>query len=508
MQQDKLASGPQLVVPPPSVARHPDTILRLGELKAWLHELPLADPRQLATQLHRQLRLLVRDPSSNGHYRDLLSAYHPMLRSLQRQVWDDMSHSEMVRKPALQLRNTVAQLLLEIACGHMRLVNQSIGVGEQPQASDLLHASLALARLLQWDVLQYNLTRPAIWRQLLQLFAISELYQLSASRVDSDLRLEFDARTVHSVFFSTLVLLLSDPYRLPRIAVNRLVTGLSRLAEHLRSLPTPQDTHCIALTPTGMAPPLRFARRREGETCEYLQLDQFLAQLEAQGLPEDDGVLAAWLRASLLDLADQQDSHEARRHQRLERFADYHFVHGLRLVHERLRDIQLGHHVEVDRQHTGIIVEEEFATDACELGAPARQTDHSLSGAGFRLHANVSVPEIGEWVLFEADAQPGQSSGVGFVGRIRRRLQQEDGSTDIGVEKLRGNIIPVGIGITHSPALLNADREQGVFQLIAPSGTFTQQAVQTLHGSNKQYRVQYDELLEQSDIQRIRLSLL
>ena len=500
---------PQLVVPPCAVASHPDTITHPGKLRRWLKELPLADPAHLAGQVHRQLQLLIRDPAPGNQFQALLSAYHPLLQSLQQQVWDDITKRAGAHKPNMTLRNHVSQLMLEIACGHMRLINIRIAAAQTPQAHDLLHAALPLARLMQWDILQYNLMRPAVWRQLLHLFAISELYQLSGVGQASELALDFDPNDTHSVFFSALALLLSDPYRLPPKPLRTLVTSLPALASHLRATPSPVGRLTLPISLSGEKPPLAFARQPgKAAQLNHLELDTFLDVLQQQGLAGDDGLLASWLADSLRTLTDDRDLSEARRHPRQERSANYHFVTGLRVVHKRLRDIQAGHHVSDDAQHAGIIVEEDSSDGIGALANTCQQLDHSISGARFRLPAGNPVPDIGDWVLFEADAGSGANAGVGFVGRVRRHLRREDGSHDIGVEKLRGNIIPVGIGISRTPALLNANREHNLLQLIADDGTFCQGSQQTLHGSQTNYKVRYEELLEQSAQQHIRLTLL
>lgn len=503
---------PQLVVPPQAVARHPDTIVKPGELLHWLEDLPLADSQHLAELLHRQIKLLIRDPNPDARYPELLRAYHPVLCSLQNQVWENLAGGRSSVKSPELLRSTVSQLLLEIACGHMRMINRQIAGGDTPSNTDLYHAMLPLLRLLQWDVVQYNLTRPSVWRQVLQLFSISELYCHSGEQVDSELALDFDARDIHGTFFATLVVLLCDPYRLPAHGLSRLISGLGELAEHLRINGAGQANYRIPVDLSGRLPPLRYARQPGDSTSiQYLQLDEFFQQLGSIGLAGDQGSLNNWLQHSLRELALKPAGRESRRHNRHKRTADYHFVHGLHRVHQRLGEIQAGQPSaqNPDPNNTGIILEEAYTATSVELGVPCHQTDHSLSGAGFMLGARAQAPAVGSWVLFEADSVAGGGqSGQGFVGQVRRRLQFNDGSSEIGVEKLRGSIIPVRLGIDRHPTLLHANREDGVFQLIAPGGSFRTASRHTLHGANKDYQVMFEELLEGDSIERIRISLL
>jgi len=502
---------PHLVVPPPAVAQHPDTIVHPAELAEWLADLPLADSQHLADLLHRQLKLLIRDPHPAAHYRDLLNAYLPVLQSLSEQVVAHFNGAPgMVKTPRL-FRNTVSQLLLEIACGYMRLINQAISLEKPPSAVDIYHAALPLVRLLQWDVLQYRLARPGVWRQLLQIFSISELYGLSGVAVSSRLRLDSDAEDTHGAFFGTLVLLLSDPYRLPFTSLSRLVGGLGQLAEHLRINSAGAAEFRIPLDLTGQVPPLRFARETHaGQANDHLQLDEFFGQLQSQGLADDGGILSQWLLDSLRVLAQGVEHERQRHHARNRRNAEYQFFHGLELIHERLSDLQAARTpASGEAGSPDSVVVEEIIDFLPESGTPCRQADHSVEGGRFILQAGTPVPPVGSWVLFEAADTPGGQSGIGFVGQVKRHLYFDNGGSEIGVEKLHGSLIPVSIGVTGAYGLLQADREKQEFLLIGPSGTFRPSARKTLHGRNKEYLVQLDELVEANDAaERIRVRLM
>lgn len=501
----------RLIVPPPGVARHPETITRPVSLRRWLQDLPLANPLQQAGMLHRQLKLLVRDPEPASRYGELLQAYHPALESLQAQVWKSFFGNGIEKKSLQQLRGTVSQLLLEIASGHMRQVNQRLGAGKPPSVGDLYHASLALARLLHWDVLQYHLTRPSLWRQLTQLYEIAVFSNQSGVTVDSDLSLQFDASDAHGVMLGTLVLLLCDAQRLQDKAVARLVRGLGPLAGYLRIAETPEVEHCIPVDMTGNQTPLGFARSSAGsEPRHFLQLDDFLGQLGAQGLPGDDGTVSSWLKDNLLQLSNARPSKEPRRHPRKKRNADYHFVRGLAQVQQRLAELQGGQPAQHDTEssRTGIILEEVTTLPSVEFGVPCRQLDHSVSGAGFLLGPGSLLPPVNSWLLFEADASAGSQANLGFIAQVKRRLCFADKSAEIGVEKLRGSVIAVNLGPDGYPALLCLNRERCEYQLLAPCGSFHIGARHNLSSAQKNFFVQCEELIESGDTERIRVSLL
>ena len=504
--------SPQLVVPPPSIARHPETIVRPRELRNWLDGLPVTDTLQQAEQLHRQLKLLVRDPRIGSNFAELLSLYHPALQNLQNSVWMSLigaGHSLTVPEP---LRVIVSQLMLEIACGHMRLINERITAGKPPEADHVYHVMLPLCRLLHWDLLQYNLVRPSIWRQVLQLYAIGDLYDSNGIQHTGKLGLQEDARTSHGVFFSTLVMLLCDPYRLTATQVAQLIKSLGKAAEHLRISTTGEANYRIAVDMSGRLPPLRYARlHAQPESNEqYLQLDDFFLQYDRQGIPGGEAHLAQWLIGSLRDLALKPKGREARRHPRHKHDAGYRFEHGLGKIHKRLTEVQVGAQ-HPSAQHagtsTGIVLDDGRSSQSAEFGTPCRQLDYSINGVGFMLSSDNLAPSVGSWVLLEADKPGAGTPGKPIVGRVRRRLKFDDEGTEIGLEKLHGSVIPVTFGLDQKQALFHDDRENHLLQVIAPAGTYSGPGEQSLKSHERDFTVIFEELLETGSTDLIRVTL-
>jgi len=503
---------PPLVVPPTSIARHPETIVKPRELRNWLATLPVTDTLQQAEQLHRQLKLLVRDPRIGFNAAPLLSLYHPALQDLQGSVWKGLvgaGHSLTTPEP---LRVIVSQLMLEVACGYMRLINERLDSGSPPEADHVYHAMLPLCRLLQWDLLQYNLVRPSIWRQVLQVYAIGEFYDLNGRHHTGKLNLPEDARTSHGVFFSTLIMLLCDPYRLTATQVAKLIKGLGKCAEYLRINTRGEANYRIPVDMSGRLPPLRYARLQSQQQAseQSLQLDEFLLQFDRQGIPGDDSHMAQWLIGSLRDLALKPKGKEARRHPRHKHEAGCHFVHGLEQIHKRLTDNQDGSLQASARRaasSTGIILDDGTSSQSAKSGTPCRQLDYSLNGVGFMLSSDNLAPPVGAWVLLEADQPGAGTKGKLIVGRVKRRLKFDDQGTEIGLEKLQGEVIPVTFGLDQKPALLHINRATHLFEVIASAGTYTGPGQQTLKNPEQDFTVMLEELLETGSTDVIRVTL-
>lgn len=501
-------SGPKLKVPRPAVARHPETIVKQGELAKWMDQLPPANDQELTAKLSRQLKLLIRDPEPNPNLGKLLRLYHDPMHQLHEAVWQEMRASVGCPVASAPLHGTVSQLTLELAYGHMSAINQTLAQGKPPPGEDIYNAMLALSRLMQWDMLQYDLTRPAIWRQLLSLLTLSELNAHNGVPLDSELALDIDADTTHCVFYGVLILLLVDPYRLPCHEMGKLVRGLGQLTPYLSLSQQAKAGFSIPVDFRGLTPPLRFARKPEGSNkVRHLQLQPFLHQLQTQGLPGDDGSLANWLLKNLQELSKPHSGDTPRRSLRKRSTADFHYVHQLSAVHSRLLDLHSLHSgTSMDNDTVDI---ENIGSETMILGTPCHLTDRSDNGIGFILPAHVIPPRVGDIALFEHDSNsPLGSKGIGFVGMVRRRLRREDGSHELGVEKIRGRVVPVTLGESNVPALLNQSKAQKLQQLIAPSGTYAANTLQKLQSRSKRLNVMHEDLLEDNINQRITVSIV
>lgn len=481
----ELAATSSLATPEPAPARHPDTITSPRELRQWLSDLPAVDSTQLVRQLSHQLSLLVRDPRPDAKFQPLLKCYHEVVESLQEQAVESRKRSPETRSHAqIGLLTSIPQLLHELANGHMRSVELRLKAGGTPDAEDIYVAQLLMRRAIHWELLEYRMFRPVVWQQIVQLYNVATLYGLECVSVDSDFRLAEDPTNTHDLFFSTLALLLADPYRLPNHCIRELEYKLPEYAAKLQMSPDKTSNQQIPLDLSGRISPLHYARQPDPSLpAHYVSFEQLLKDLSPGRLDEAGCDLDSWLEQSLGGLL--AGGHE-RRHPRRARSADYHFVIGLKTVHERLRSLQPGN---TAANPAGI----ECAPTLS--GIPCVQNDISSSGSGFILPGNQHYPDPGEWALFELDSPAGNPPVCGFVGQIKRCMRDEDDYLRIGVERLLGNVIPVNVGPTKKPALFNANQEKSSYRLIAPHGYYEAEKVDVLVGSNKDYRVKHKKLL-------------
>lgn len=494
-----------LSVPKPAAARHPDTITQPSEIVRWLNDLLLMAPEQRASQVYRQLQLQVRDPELDKRYAQRLAAFHPTIRELQHQLWMAFNRPSNHRIDVDKLLPLISDLLLELSSGHSRNINTAINLGQKPQAATVYHALLPLHHLLLWHTHTYKLLHPSLWRQILQLYELAALYDLSGVTVTSELATSTDTSDIHSVFHTALLTLLADPYRLDPSEIDTLVGGIGALAHHLHISQSPKGQHQLAIDPSGQIPPLRFARLQPAaQQTPTLKLDAFLAALDQQGIPgDDDKHIEKWLRQTLLSLSGLPEQKEARRYTRYPRVAPYRCTIGLSAITQRLRDIQQGPS-DVIEMH-GIQLETSSSALDLTNGTECEQRDHSLSGACFMMPNTRAIPDVHDWVLFES---ADKASHQGFVARVKRRVQTQNDAIEIGVEKLPGSLVPVTLGNSQRLGLLNTHREQALAQLITSDTDTPMPPELVVHAINKDYRIQLEEELERSNSLRQRVRFI
>ncbi|BAN68693.1 hypothetical protein [endosymbiont of unidentified scaly snail isolate Monju] len=381
----------------------------------------------------------------------------------------------------------------------MRAAQMRLSDGKPPNPSDLHAALLMLGRIIQHNMIEHQMLRPTIWRQMVQLYNVAERHDLGQVTCESPLCLTRDPATANGAFFSALVLLLSDPHRHSVRCIQQLVRELPGAVDALRLSRETKDRYRIPVDLSGESTPLEFSRRptNQGQARKvYLHgLNAMLQKLPAEEDEPRPCRLRHWLAA---DLGGLIAGRRERRHPRQIRNADYHFIQGFEAVHQRLTELQSG------REQL------EYTGEPPSGGIPCRQNDASFGGASFLLPARVPIPEPGEWLLFELDYPPGSQEHSGFVAQMRRRLVDDNRYQYIGVERLVGHVTPVTLGSTRQPALLNADRSHSHFQLIAPLGHFTGEGtIETLEGINKHYQVRHERRAAQfPDTEIIHVSLL
>jgi hypothetical protein len=456
-----------------AVARHPDVMLAPRQVRDWIGGLPLANPPRAAQMLLQQLRLLVRDPNPGSRLGQLLEIYEPPLGQLLPFAHERMLSNPDLATPLDQFEYLLVELLTELACGHLRVANETLAAGKAPATETLYRAMHLLDNANNIERLHYHHLAPDHWRLALSIFLRAEEQQAGDHRVSVALRQEDEPDTVRGLFFRALIISLCDPHsRRPGEVLN----WLHWIGQHTLTLQftvLPQGAFAVPVDIGGSQSPLAAARRgKPGPAMRYLAIDGFLQQLQ------EDANAPQGLRSALNDVIKGRKTPEQRHSARQPRNHPYRLLSGLGEIHRRLGELAQG--------------AEAAAIEATFV--PCLQVNQSNSGAAFHLQGPLSTPlSVGETILAEAESRASGGAPIGFAARIQRLVNDEN-RIEIGVAKLLGRLIPVSItGAAaerrrgDNQALLLHAADSGKYLLLASRSIFREGDTVAVEGPNVRY---------------------
>lgn len=468
-----------LTTPELSVARHPALILAPRALRNWIDTLPLANPPRAAEDLRRQLELLVSDPDPGSRLGNLLELYEPAINALLEIVHERLESNLDLATPLDQLEYKVVELLQALAGGYLRIADSRLKSGKSPDAATLFRAMRAHCLAATIKRLHYDPPSAEDWQTLLGIFGHAEGLGVTHQQVGQHGQ---GPGTIHRLFYSALVISLCDPNRRLPGEIHRWQHWLADHVDGLQLSLLPAGTAAVPIDVGGAVPPLAGARKsRPGTDIRYLDCAPLLAASES-AMPD--------LHQAMRELIAGRTQPEQRREPRQARNHPYLLMFGLRDIHARLLRLTQG------------------AEDNNQLppGSQAVQVDQSRDGACFRFVAPPDLkPSVGDPILAEAIAGDARAANVGFTAVLRRFANHSDGQTEIGVEKLRGRLIPVSIqasagGNRHlSPlALLQQHADTGRLQLLAARGWYRENDTLTIVSGSVTYRLRMRQLYSQT----------
>jgi hypothetical protein len=482
-----------LTTPELAAARHPALILAPRALRSWIETLPLANPPRAAEDLRHQLELLISDPDPGNRLGSLLELYEPAIGALLEIVLERLEVNLALATQLDQLEYKIVELLQALAGGYLRIADNRLKAGKSPDAATLFHAMRAHCHATTIRRLHYHPPTAGDWQTLLGIFGHAEGLGISHRQIGPPARPAQEPNTIHRLFYSALVISLCDPNRRLPGEIHRWQRWLADQVDGLQLALLPNGTAAVPIDVSGRVPPLTGARKaRPGPDIRYLDCAPLITAC-ATAMPD--------LEQALRELIDGRAQPEQRHEPRQARNHPYLLMFGLRDIHERLLRLTQG------------------SDDHNQLppGSQAVQIDQSRDGACFRFVAPPDLKlSVGDPILAEAIVGDAQAANVGFTAVLRRFANLADGQAEIGVEKLRGRLIPVHIQATAgdnrhlSPlALLQQHADSGRLQLLAARGWYRENDMLTITSGATTYRLRMRERSsETSSTVRIEIELL
>src|SRR5258706_6713557 len=277
-----------------------DLEIRPKQVRGWIESLPLAQAVEAARQMREHLVALSRVKIETDDRLQILQDYRPVART----VFDELE--AIYTKSALPLSararealNSARDLASGLADGYKIAVGDKTGklisFGAKKQLPFLLHRAMEyVTAALHASYKSYTPPPEGLWRQLHELYLYADAEGLAAEPADPETK-----ATVNELYAESLLVALTDPYRLSLGEIDRIVAQIraARVPPSLsQSRPaTPPAGHFLVPCDTDNPPkpPLSASHDRGGATWRSLDANTLVDKLRTRKLAFESGNVSA-----------------------------------------------------------------------------------------------------------------------------------------------------------------------------------------------------------------------
>lgn len=290
-----------LRVPAPDPAARKDLDLRPRRVQQWLSHLPLADAQESCRHLHALLHAANRKPLEASARFKLAEVLHDTVGLVARALIRGVNHRGFpLTGKALQQADACTALQREFADTYKLVIASSMSGTRGDRkllAAAIQHATQQLSRLLLDHYSMYAPAPDGLWLDLHRLFLIAEDHDLLTPAASS--RRAPPGARIAELYRQSLLISLSNPYRLRKGEMGRILTLASALAHKLILTPRPTERTAFQIRTEQDRPP--FARAHEHDTggVRYIDLSAVVTALDEDASEHEPD---PHLRQRLLDL--------------------------------------------------------------------------------------------------------------------------------------------------------------------------------------------------------------
>ena len=291
-----------LRVPVADTAARADLDLRPRRIQEWIRQLPLADAQESCRHLQKLLQAANRTPLEPAARYKFADAIHDTIGQVSRVLVRGISHRGFpLTGKALQQADLCTAVQRELADTYKLIAADSLHAGRSDRkllAAALQHAVQQLGRMLLDHYALYAPASDGLWLDLHRLYRIAEDHDLLTPAANSR-RAPAGAR-IGELYRQSLLISLSNPYRLRRGELGRVVSLASAIAHKLILSPRPTEHGAFQVRTEQDRPP--FVRAHEHDTggVRYIDLSAVAATLQQDELEHNEPELQ--LRQRLLAL--------------------------------------------------------------------------------------------------------------------------------------------------------------------------------------------------------------
>ncbi len=520
----------RLTVPTQDAIESPNVETDPSRLVEWINHLPYANPLSAAAALYESIYQLNRFPGTLSHRHALVNCYQQPFDLIYQAAQQATRQKETQnRAKKTDIIPIAIKITVELAYSYKLIINRhlqrnNIDKHQQPFGHAIYSAMKAIMLEL---MLEYSSLIPdskKAWRELFQLYTLAERYNLEQTPIEEGLSIDL-------LFKRILLIAIIDPYRLPKGEVwfcYHYLTHWAIKSELHRSTSVPDNITGLflvdlqAMHPPKPPEPNATLRPEHHRLLHVNALNLMIHQQRKQLLAgEGSGIKGAEELSK--EQAGQMFRHmllawhvrPTRRNKRHEKYGACPVTYGLSAINHFLKRGQL-------TQEEESCIKDPAEEDMLTLGEPAafcRGNQHfqisswrifNKSRSGIGIIVPPPFPkevQIGQLIMIELDAN--QDEKELKTGVIRRMIQRDANTLEIGIQFLPGKIAPISVRPHFYDQEFTADFQHGILvdrgskapqALIAPQGIYKPQRELVLDNNDLIQRIISDEIIETGPI--------
>ncbi len=497
----------QLTVPALDRVENPETITKPNALRQWANNLPYAYPLGVANSLHQALFLLNRHPKPVPQRQELMELFLEPYLTIADLIQSDsiqLDGSAVNHRDRAMLYGLMEKINTEMAYGFKKVIRGK-EFNKKLKLPDALSTSIywtiyCLILSILFDLSAYRPESRSVWREILQLYLLAQEHGVAATKFSNPPAEARCLPSIESEFIRILLILSLDPLGLTRKEVwsvyHHLTSGA--LKARLGTFAPLQETNGLLLVDLlgiePVKPPLPVKEPENPDRFLILDTNHLMSEIDQQleSLAPDSKKkgqpIPGLTRQQSIQVLDRMlqcwQSRLSRRHPRREQYDRLVAVGGIDAVYHYLKQGSLapqqgGHGTDEQEEIqafdvTGYLsatsVEKSHTTYSC------RQTNISESGMAIVTNQpEVNDLPIGQIIL--AESEQAQDAARWRAGVVRRLVQRNQTTMELGIQFLPGkvsavSIRPEGFGAggstTQQPALLVTQGNGTLDVLITP----------------------------------------
>ncbi|MCP3868471.1 MAG: hypothetical protein GY703_10315 [Gammaproteobacteria bacterium] len=441
-----------LKLPAMDPVANPTTLTHPRQLRRWVNEIPIANPRSAASMITRSLELLNRHPLPISQRPELMQCYLPVIQRFLTGIRDDALHHDRPRneQTTRELAVSLEKIVAELAIGFKLVVAEENTSRfrkdvKKNRATGLYYAIACLSLEMIFAFADYRRLSENNWKEILELYCLGDRLNLLDEVIKDRLHESEQTTTVREILKQSLLLVLLDPLHLRQGEVWAAYDYLHQWSDEaalgpVDDQPSARGLFLVDLSDSGGPTPYNNGTEQEDHS-DHLLLDvtrlnttinghrQLLQAGKLDDLGTSQGIdpknpIAATQMLQHMLLAWHVIP--KRRHKRIQEPGWLTATCGISGIHRMLS-------------------EQSLDSDIADLDVHKWQ-QRNTSASGVEIVAPASHQnflQVGELLLLQMDKPEGRL--LPRLGVVRRLAHTANGNLGAGIQFVYGQIIPATI---------------------------------------------------------------